>query len=179
MPFPPLLFNPILKPKVWGGRWLVNLGKKLPPDELIGESWELADLPEEIEAGRELHIDQALQCIHFGPPPPQRRLRRPTVVRGVKSTPLLETDFFSIERIEAGPECGGLTMATSGLPMIFMMLHGRADITAQAMGLEPTPFLLGSTALIPAALTTFGFSFHEPCQMLRVSLPSQLKGMIA
>src|SRR6267142_403427 len=54
MPFPPLLFNPILKPKVWGGRWLVNLGKKLPPDELIGESWELADLPDQIEAGRSL-----------------------------------------------------------------------------------------------------------------------------
>lgn len=40
----PLVFEPILKPKVWGGRRLAGLGKALPPSELIGESWELADL---------------------------------------------------------------------------------------------------------------------------------------
>lgn len=45
----PLIFRPILMPKVWGGRRLAALGKKLPeagsPDANIGESWELADLP--------------------------------------------------------------------------------------------------------------------------------------
>ncbi|MCB9838030.1 MAG: class I mannose-6-phosphate isomerase [Phycisphaeraceae bacterium] len=40
----PLLLTPILKSKVWGGRRLGSLGKPLPPDEPIGESWELADL---------------------------------------------------------------------------------------------------------------------------------------
>lgn len=40
----PLLFEPILKPKVWGGRGLVRLGKNLPPDVLVGEAWEVADL---------------------------------------------------------------------------------------------------------------------------------------
>jgi len=44
----PLILTPILKPKVWGGRRLARLGKRLPPenspDALIGESWELADL---------------------------------------------------------------------------------------------------------------------------------------
>lgn len=40
----PLVFEPILKPKVWGGRWLERLNKHLPPGEMIGESWELADL---------------------------------------------------------------------------------------------------------------------------------------
>lgn len=41
----PLLFEPILKPKVWGGRRLQSLGKTLPTDEPYGESWELVDLP--------------------------------------------------------------------------------------------------------------------------------------
>lgn len=42
----PLLFDPIFRPKVWGGRKLADLlGKPLPPSEPIGESWELADLP--------------------------------------------------------------------------------------------------------------------------------------
>jgi len=41
----PFVLEPILKPKVWGGRRLAQLGKPLPDgDEPIGESWELADL---------------------------------------------------------------------------------------------------------------------------------------
>jgi mannose-6-phosphate isomerase len=42
----PLIFEPIFKPKVWGGRNLERLlGKQLPPDIAIGESWECAGLP--------------------------------------------------------------------------------------------------------------------------------------
>lgn len=40
----PLLFRPIYKDKVWGGRALERFGKTLPPAMNIGESWELADL---------------------------------------------------------------------------------------------------------------------------------------
>ncbi len=40
----PLLFEPILVDKVWGGDRLERLGKKLPVETPIGESWELADL---------------------------------------------------------------------------------------------------------------------------------------
>lgn len=43
----PLIFKPILRPKIWGGRALERLfAKALPPNESIGESWECADLPE-------------------------------------------------------------------------------------------------------------------------------------
>lgn len=42
----PLLFEPILQTKPWGGRRLERFGKALPPDDPIGESWELSDLPE-------------------------------------------------------------------------------------------------------------------------------------
>jgi mannose-6-phosphate isomerase len=46
VPLYPLLFEPIYKQKVWGGRALEKFGRVLPgePDALIGESWELADL---------------------------------------------------------------------------------------------------------------------------------------
>lgn len=40
----PLVTEPILKEKVWGGRRLEALGKALPEGLKIGESWELADL---------------------------------------------------------------------------------------------------------------------------------------
>lgn len=43
----PLKFSPIYKEKIWGGRSLERLfHRELPHDTNIGESWELADLPE-------------------------------------------------------------------------------------------------------------------------------------
>jgi mannose-6-phosphate isomerase len=58
----PLVFRPILKERVWGGRRLEELyGKKLPPGVLIGESWEISDRPGDVSvidngplAGRDL-----------------------------------------------------------------------------------------------------------------------------
>lgn len=47
----PLLFEPILKPKVWGGRALARFGRELPPSLQIGESWDLADLATTSEHG--------------------------------------------------------------------------------------------------------------------------------
>jgi mannose-6-phosphate isomerase len=45
----PLVFQPLYRPKIWGGRNLARLfQRELPPGELIGESWECADL----EAGQ-------------------------------------------------------------------------------------------------------------------------------
>ena len=50
----PLTFEPILVEKVWGGRTLEKFGKSLPPALLIGESWELADLPQSIPRGQSI-----------------------------------------------------------------------------------------------------------------------------
>ncbi|MGD8453414.1 MAG: class I mannose-6-phosphate isomerase [Phycisphaerae bacterium] len=42
----PVVFESLFKPKPWGGRQLADLfGKPLPPDEPIGESWEIVSLP--------------------------------------------------------------------------------------------------------------------------------------
>src|SRR5215210_6303968 len=43
----PFVFTPIFKERVWGGRNIERLyGKALPPDKVIGESWEITDRPE-------------------------------------------------------------------------------------------------------------------------------------
>ncbi len=43
----PLKSVPVFKPRIWGGRKLAEVfGKELTPDQKIGESWEIADLPE-------------------------------------------------------------------------------------------------------------------------------------
>ncbi len=44
----PLLMDPVLVAKPWGGRRLERYGKRLPPGDLIGESWEVADLGPEV-----------------------------------------------------------------------------------------------------------------------------------
>jgi mannose-6-phosphate isomerase len=42
----PFKFEPIFKERIWGGRRLAEVfNKNLPPNVKIGESWELADLP--------------------------------------------------------------------------------------------------------------------------------------
>src|SRR5688572_9848155 len=42
----PLIFQPIFKERIWGGRTLEALyRKRLPPEVPIGESWEISDRP--------------------------------------------------------------------------------------------------------------------------------------
>jgi mannose-6-phosphate isomerase len=44
----PLKFKPIFKQRIWGGQKLREVfNKDIPPFEKIGESWELADLPDD------------------------------------------------------------------------------------------------------------------------------------
>ena len=44
----PVLFHPIYKERVWGGRSLEDsLGRDLPGGKVIGESWDLVDRPED------------------------------------------------------------------------------------------------------------------------------------
>ncbi|MHC4436238.1 MAG: type I phosphomannose isomerase catalytic subunit [Planctomycetota bacterium] len=44
----PIKFRSIYKQRIWGGQRLREVfGKELPADQKIGESWELADLPED------------------------------------------------------------------------------------------------------------------------------------
>ena len=59
----PLIFEPILKERVWGGRKLEQLYRKaLAPGVPVGESWEISDRPGDVSrirngplAGRDLH----------------------------------------------------------------------------------------------------------------------------
>lgn len=60
----PLVLEPILKEKVWGGRRLASYGKALPDGATIGESWELADLASTSASGG--GGDAAISVIHNG-----------------------------------------------------------------------------------------------------------------
>lgn len=47
----PLVFEPMLLGKVWGGDRLARFGKEVPPGARVGESWEVADLAETAASG--------------------------------------------------------------------------------------------------------------------------------
>ncbi|MBD3315965.1 MAG: mannose-6-phosphate isomerase [Chitinivibrionales bacterium] len=67
----PLLFEPIYKEKIWGGRNLsTSLSKELPPEILVGESWELTGFDTDwsvVQGGK--HAGTTLQRLveMFGP----------------------------------------------------------------------------------------------------------------
>ena len=66
----PLKFRPIYKQRIWGGQKLREVfGKDLPPDQLIGESWELSDLPQDksIIANGELKGQTLISAINRYP----------------------------------------------------------------------------------------------------------------
>ena len=93
-------------------------------------------------AGRELHVEQALACIDFGP--------APTAVRaGAAGGMRLETEYFSVAEVRAGErfECG------PGRPTIAMVLGGSCECRS---GSEVLRAAAGTTCLVPAAIAEDG-----------------------
>jgi mannose-6-phosphate isomerase len=127
--------------------------------------------------GRELHIAQALECIRFGLPAPRPATPPPPIeVDGVRTTRLLATDHFNIERIDAIDD-GGFAVSMSGLPEVWMMIDGRGVICP--IGSEMIELSRGMTMLLPAALQGAQLRLSAEAWLLRVTLPSPLKGLIA
>lgn len=114
-PLHPLLFDPILKAKVWGGRRLASLRKPLPRAAMIGESWELADLDATDPSGG--GGDAARSVVANGP------------LAGTTLNELVRT---------RGPELLGdhLDAAKSGFPLLLKYLDARENLSVQA---HPSP----------------------------------------
>jgi mannose-6-phosphate isomerase len=133
------------------------------------------------DASRELHIEQALECIHFGPQPDNSsRLHKPIEVRGVRTTPLAATEHFEIDRVDS-LSMARFEVVSSGLPEIWMMIAGAGRFESAdrpTVDLHP-----GTTVLVPAALGSeasgWNLSLARSSWLVRVRLPSPLRGMIA
>jgi mannose-6-phosphate isomerase len=95
--------------------------------------------------GRELHIEQALECIDFGPAPAATKL-----AKGKFSGQLVGTEFFRV--YESFLPAGGVVPLGESAdgPRVMMVLSGSLSIRAGRE--EPVPVSAGSTALIPASL---------------------------
>lgn len=125
--------------------------------------------------GRELHLEQALQCIDFADPAPRQRLTTagPREAGGVVATPLLVTDDFVMERISADSSAA-LPLATNGKPVVWMVVGGSLTISLEVSmpGLEAVDMPLGSTALLPAGCRAATARLAPGATVLQVTVPN-------
>ncbi len=127
--------------------------------------------------GRELHVEQALQCIAFGEPPqPAEPIGTPVEIDGLRTTPLARTSFFSLERLDTDRPVRH-RIETSGMPEVWMVLTGGGLIETPE---PPTvPLMPGTTTLLPAALQSATAQLAPGSEIVRITLPSPIEGAIA
>lgn len=118
--------------------------------------------------GRELHVDQAVQCIDFGPS--QGGAFEPmttTTVDGCVTTQLVACDYFNLARhvCDAGFE----DTIRAGEPSVWMALNG--SIQAGAI-----PIQAGETALIPASCAAESWRCESAVTLLEVTFPGSASG---
>lgn len=136
------------------------------------------------QRGRELHVTEALACIDFGSngaastqTAQTGRSEEPIHVDGLATTTLLDCEHFGIERVEViseGPR--ELPVVTNDLPVIWMITAGGGSL--RGGGVE-VALRAGTTVLHPAALRDASGRLDGGCDLLQVTLPSPIRGMLA
>lgn len=135
---------------------------------------------------RELHIEQAMQCIHFGPADVKREEKR-THIAGMYTTVsrLVTCEHFRIEKIRM---IGGYEQELPyDQPAVWMVLKGKGVIqsgstpgSAKASErFDPVTFQAGQTLLIPAQLPEAKIALLEDTVWLEVTFPKALPELIA
>ena len=111
-PLYPLKFEPIYKAKVWGGRNLEKLGRRLPGDAstLIGESWEVADLDASSPSGG-------------GGYPERSRVRNGRLKGALLHDLIDEIGFPSTGQVENSPH--------SGFPLLVKFIDAQENLSVQ------------------------------------------------
>ncbi|MHC4416082.1 MAG: type I phosphomannose isomerase catalytic subunit [Planctomycetota bacterium] len=128
--------------------------------------------------GDPLHVEPALECITSGEPPTAgaETRGRPIRVGAVRTTPLVHSDRFTIERIETEAETS-LEIVTSGIPVVWIILAGSGWVATPAgTAVACAP---GTTVLMPATLQDAVAALGRETVLLRVTPPSPLEGLIA
>ncbi|MEM9417916.1 MAG: type I phosphomannose isomerase catalytic subunit [Planctomycetota bacterium] len=120
--------------------------------------------------GRELHVDQAIECIHFGPPDVSKYelfTALPSKSGGATVERLVVCEFFTIDKVTA--VAGFEDKAGENQPTVWMVLDGQGELTCD--GADPVPFGPGDTVLLPPAMTGGKVSVTSDAQWLEVGFP--------
>jgi mannose-6-phosphate isomerase len=99
--------------------------------------------------GRQLHIEQALECIHFGPARDATRLPP-----GERSCRLVSTGYFTVDEVVLGSAPTPLAEPGPKRPVALMVIDGSCTVRSMTNGYEPVAAPLGCTVLVPACLAS-------------------------
>jgi len=127
--------------------------------------------------GRELHVDQAIECIHFGPADVSEYelfTMLPAKSGGASVERLVACEFFYIDKVTA--VSGYTDHAGEDQPTVWMILEGQGELTSAAHG--PVPFEQGDTILLPPHLDT-QVAVTRDAQWLEVRFPQAQNSRLA
>ena len=93
-----------------------------------------------------------------------------------RSIPLQDVYARALERIDVGGS-ESLPIVTNGMPEVWMILSGAVRI--QTSGLGTVDVVRGTTVLMPARISDAAAMADRPATILRITLPSPIKGLLA
>lgn len=125
--------------------------------------------------GRELHVDQAIECSTFGPAD-SSRFEPGTVTEGPegsRSTSLVRCEHFGIDRHEAPAGFSDTAGAAAGGPTAWMLLSGGLTLRGGGQSVDAAA---GDTLLLPAALEDATVEVTREATWLEVTFPAADRG---
>lgn len=118
--------------------------------------------------GRELHVEQALECIHFGPAATDKFEQRVlSEDHGTQIERLARCEFFQIDRLQATE--ASVRAFDVSQPELMMVLAGSVSVGGEHA--EPELFGQGDTVLLPASLGPARVQAAAGARYLRVRFP--------
>ena len=128
-------------------------------------------------AGRQLHLDEAMQCIEFEPPDVDRFEKR-THIAGVFTTVsrLVTCEHFRIEKVRMAE--GYQQELPYDQPAVWMVLEGAGTIRP-GNGADDVLFQRGETMLIPAHLKNAAMTLAADTTWLEITFPQAMPELIA
>ena len=108
--------------------------------------------------GREVHVEQALKCIHF-----ESAVEPP----GADDNILVSTPWFVVRRVALAE---GRKELTAGACTAWMTLAGKGQITCTSVK-EPVSVRPGDTVLLPAGINKPSLTVEEQITLLEVTIP--------
>jgi len=112
--------------------------------------------------GREIHLEQSMQCIHFEP--------ADDAAPGAEGEKLLETQFFTVYKHTIQDANRSVTVS-DGRCVALMLVGGDGPVKIQSDRAGDVDAKRGDTILIPAAAGTTTLAAQRSCQFLRITLP--------
>jgi mannose-6-phosphate isomerase len=120
---------------------------------------------------RQLHVEQALECISFENAQPEIPVR--SQARHPEGTRLVECEYFTLDRIRM--EQGAESALDARQVLIWIVLEGQAVITCDAPGpAASTAMARGDTVLLPANMRGAKVKTISTCTLLEAGLPGSM-----